>query len=138
MPESLWWTYDWMHLSGRVLFGMLFIGSGLSHLMQHKTMTAYAQSKGIPAPGFYVAVTGVQILVGGALVALGWHRFIGAGLLVLFLLLAAFLMHAFWRESDPAVKSNEMAHFMKDLALAGAALFIAYYGGGSWPHSIGG
>ena len=77
-------------------------------------------------------------MVGGALVLLGWSRFIGAGLLVIFLLPTAFLMHPFWKESDPAVKQNEMAHFLKVLALAGAALLIAYYGGTYWPMSFGG
>lgn len=138
MPESLWWTYDWMHLIGRILFSMIFIGSGLNHLLKHTEMTAYAQSKGVPAAGLYVALTGVMILAGGVLVAIGWSRFIGAGLLVIFLIPTAFMMHAFWKETDPTLRALEMAHFMKNLALAGAALLVAYYAGGYWPMSVGG
>jgi hypothetical protein len=47
-------------------------------------------------------------------------------------------MHAYWRETDPMARMNERLHFQKDLALGGAALFVAYYGGGFWPFSLGG
>lgn len=129
--------YPWMHLVGRLLFAMLFVSSGIAHLT-NKGMVGYAQSKGVPAPAVMVPLTGVMILVGAVLVALGWHRFIGAGLLVLFLVPTAFVMHAFWKETDPMAKMGEMVHFQKDLALAGAALLAAYYAGWTWPMSLGG
>ncbi len=135
MPEAL---YPWMHLVGRILFSMVFIGSGLNHFLKLKESTAYAQSKGVPAAKLVTLVSGLMILVGGVFVLLGWHRFIGAGLLVIFLVPTAFVMHAFWRETDPMMMQTEMSHFMKDLALAGAALLVAFYGGMSWPMSLGG
>jgi len=138
MPEQLYPLYPWMHVIGRILFSLIFILSGVNHLMQLENMTAYAKSKGLPAPKAAVALSGLVMLAGGALVLLGWSRFIGAGLLVIFLLPTAFLMHAFWKETDPMVKQNEMAHFLKVLALAGAALLVAYYAGNSWPMSLGG
>ncbi len=130
--------YPWMHLGGRVLFSMIFLASGMNHLVKLNDMAAYAQSRGLPAAKAATALSGVMLLVGGITVLLGWHRFIGAGLLAIFLLLAAVFMHGFWKETDPMMKQNEMAHFMKDLALAGAALMIAYYAGTSWPMSLGG
>jgi uncharacterized membrane protein YphA (DoxX/SURF4 family) len=135
MPEELW---PWMHLIGRILFALVFIGSGFGHLMQLDNTATYAKSKGVPAPKAAAAVTGLMIIAGGLSIALGWHRFIGAGLLVVFLLPAAFMMHAFWNVQDPMARQNEMAHFMKDIALAGAALFIAFYAGHPWPLSLGG
>ncbi len=59
-------------------------------------------------------------------------------LIFLFLVPTAFIMHPFWKESEALAKQNEMAHFMKDIALAGAALFFAYYAGDWWPLSLGG
>ncbi len=138
MPEALFPLFPWMHLIGRVLFSMLFIGSGLNHLLKVNDMAAYAQIKGMPAPKAATVISGLMILVGGILVLLGWHRFIGAGLIVLFLLPSAFLMHAFWKETDAAMMQVEMSHFMKDLALLGAALFFAFYSGMPWPMSLGG
>ncbi len=135
MPEAF---YPWMHLVGRILFAMVFIGGGMNHFTKLNDTTLYAQSRGVPAPKAATIVTGLMAVVGGILVALGWHRFIGAGLIVLFALSTAFMMHNFWRDTDPTAKQNEMAHFMKDLALAGGALFMAYYGRGGWPLSIGG
>jgi uncharacterized membrane protein YphA (DoxX/SURF4 family) len=138
MPE---WTaplYDYAHLAGRLLLGYIFITSGWNHLTKTGFLTGYAASKGVPAPRFFVILTGIMILVGAVLIILGWHRFIGAGLLVLFLLPVAFVMHAFWKETDPAARMSEKIHFQKDLGLAGAALLIAYYAGQPWPFSLGG
>ena len=135
MPEQL---YPWMHLVGRILFSMVFISSGVNHFLKLNEGTAYAAAKGVPAPKLMTVVSGLMILVGGVLVLLGWHRFIGAGLIVIFLVLTAFGLHAFWKETDPLTMQNEMSHFMKDLALAGAALLIAFYGGMPWPMSLGG
>ncbi len=135
MPETL---YPWMHLVGRILFVALFLNSGISHLTQMNAMVGYAQSRGAPAPKVTVPLTGLMLIVGSVLVLLGWRRFIGAGLLFIFLVLSAFLMHAFWKEKEPMARMGEMIHFMKDLALAGAALLIAFYAGWPWPMSLGG
>ena len=126
-----------IHVVGRVLFSMMFIMGGMNHLMKLNDTSAYAESKGVPAPKVLTAVSGLMIMVGGVLVLLGWHRFIGAGLIAIFLFSTAIVMHAFWKETDPAARTNEMAHFMKDLAMAGAALLIAFYAGTVWPWSLG-
>jgi len=138
MPDQMQWLYPWMHVFGRLFFSLLFISSGIAHLKRLGPMSEYAASKGIPAPKLAVAFTGIVILSGGLLVLIGWTRFIGVGLLFLFLIPAAFLIHPYWKETDPANRELEKAHFYKNIALAGAALLIAYYGGGYWPLSFGG
>ncbi|NIM49863.1 MAG: DoxX family membrane protein [Gemmatimonadales bacterium] len=135
MPEQL---FPWMQLIGRILFSMMFIGSGMMRLFKLNDMAAYAQTRGAPAPKAATVVTGLIMLVGGVLVLLGWHRFIGAGLIAIVVLLTAFTLHGFWKETDPVVKQNEMSHFLKDLALCGAALLVAVYAGIEWPMSLGG
>ena len=130
--------YPWMHLIGRILFALIFLNSGIGHLTNTKAMVGYAQSKKAPMPQVAVPFTGLMILVGSILIILGWHRFIGAGLLVLFLLPTAFVMHAFWKETDPMARMGEMVHFLKDIALAGAALVLAFYARYPWPMSLGG
>ncbi len=130
--------YPWMHLVGRIFLAIVFLNSGLGHLTHMNATVGYAQSKGAPLPKVMVPLTGIMIIVGSLLIALGWHRFIGAGLLVVFLLPTAFIMHAFWKETDPMARMGEKVHFLKDLALVGAALFVAYYSGWSWPMSLGG
>lgn len=133
MPAEL---YPWMHLAGRILFALIFVMSGMNHLTQRQSMTEYARSRNLPAPGASVVLSGIVILAAGVAIMLGWHRFIAAGLLFVFLLSTAVLMHPFWKEEDPQAKMNEMTHFLKDLALAGAALLVAYYAGEPWPMSL--
>lgn len=109
---------------GRVLFALIFINSGISHLTKLEAMTGYATYKKVPAAKLSVIVSGLMILVGGLYIAFGVYADLGALLIALFLIPAAFMMHAFWKESDATAKQNETIGFFKDLALAGAALII--------------
>lgn len=116
---------------GRILFAMLFIFSGLGHLTRRQEMVAYAEAKGVAAAGAMVPLTGVGIIAGGLSILLWSWVDVGAWLLALFLFAAAFRMHAFWKEEDEGARQLEMAQFMKNLALAGAAImFYALY---QWP-----
>jgi uncharacterized membrane protein YphA (DoxX/SURF4 family) len=109
---------------GRVLFALLFINSGIAHLTKLEAMTGYAKYKKVPAAKLSVIVSGLMILIGGLYIALGIYADLGGLLIALFLIPAAFLMHAFWKETDATAKQNESIGFFKDLALAGAALII--------------
>lgn len=133
MLEAL---HPWLHIVGRLFFSMIFIGSGINHFMKTKEMTEYARAKGLPAPGVSVLLSGAVMLAGGLMVLLGWNPAWGAALLFAFLVPAAFLMHAFWKEEDPQAQQTEMAMFMKNLSMAGAALLILYYAGEAWPFSL--
>jgi uncharacterized membrane protein YphA (DoxX/SURF4 family) len=108
----------------RVLFALLFISSGLSHLTKVEAMSGYAQFKKVPAPKLAVIVTGIMIILGGLYVALGVYADLGVLFLAIFLLLTAFMMHNFWTISDPQAKQGETINFFKNLSLAGAALII--------------
>jgi len=109
---------------GRILFALIFINSGIAHLTKLEAMTGYAKYKKVPAAKLSVIVSGLMILIGGLYIALGIYADLGGLLIALFLIPAAFLMHAFWKETDATAKQNESIGFFKDLALAGAALII--------------
>jgi putative oxidoreductase len=113
---------DIVFLTARVLFGALFLGSAMGHLMKTPDMAQYAGGRGVPMAALAVRVTGVQMLLGALMVILGVWGDLGALLLVAFLLPTAVLMHGFWKETDPMAKQMEMVQFNKDVALAGAAL----------------
>ncbi|MEO0015618.1 MAG: hypothetical protein RL589_99 [Actinomycetota bacterium] len=115
---------DIVLIIGRVLFALIFISSGVSHLTKLEAMTGYAKYKKVPAAKFSVVLSGLMILVGGLYIAFGVYADLGALLIALFLLPAAFMMHAFWKETDATAKQNESIGFFKDLSLAGAALII--------------
>ena len=113
---------DVVLLIGRVLFVALFLGSAVGHLTQTDAMAGYAASRGVKMARPATVVSGVMMVLGGLSVLLGVWGDLGALLLLVFLLPTAFLMHAFWRETDPTAKQTEMVQFNKDIALAGAAL----------------
>jgi uncharacterized membrane protein YphA (DoxX/SURF4 family) len=137
MPDWMLALYDPAHLVGRCLFALVFIKNGIAHLTKLDAFAGFAAHRGVPAPRLMTVVTGLMIIVGGTFVALGWSRFIGAGLIALFCFPTAFLMHPYWKEADPGARMAEQAHFYKDLALGGAALFIAYNAGVDWPFAVG-
>ncbi|MET8429167.1 DoxX family protein [Nocardia sp. NPDC004860] len=124
---------DVLVLIGRILFALLFLGSGFGHVAQRKTMVQYAQFKGVPMAELAVPASGVLLLAGGLSVLLGVWADLGTLLLLVFLVPTALLMHPFWKETDAEAKQTEMVHFNKDIALAGAALmlfaFFAHTGG---------
>lgn len=125
---------DVLVLIGRILFALLFLGSALNHLTQTKAMAGYATSRGVPAAAGAGAVvgSGLLILAGGVMVALGLWADLGALILAAFVFPTAVIMHGFWRERDAEARQVETAHFMKDIALGGAALvlfaFFSYAG----------
>jgi putative oxidoreductase len=87
-------------------------------------MTGYAKYKKVPAAKFFVVLTGVAIILGGLWVALGIYADLGALILAIFTLTAAFQMHNFWAETSPEEKMTESVAFYKDISLAGAALIL--------------
>lgn len=121
---------------GRVVLGLYYLYNGLNHLTKHKMMTGYAQSMGVPIPGFAVGFTGLMLTLGGLSILLGAYVKIGIALIVLFLVPVAFKMHAFWKIQDPMMRGAQMVHFMKNLALAASALMLLDVPA-PWPWSLG-
>jgi putative oxidoreductase len=111
-------------LIGRILFALVFVRSGIMHLTKLEAMTSYAKYKDVPAAKFFVAFTGVAIILGGLGVALGIYADLGALILAIFAFEAAIQMHNFWGETAPEGKMTESVAFYKNLSLVGAALIL--------------
>lgn len=124
---------DVLVLIGRILFVLLFLNSGVGHLVKTQALSGYAAARGVLAPGPAVIGSGALMLAGAVSVLLGIWADLGALLLAVFLFPTALLMHAFWKESDPQARQMEMSAFFKDVSLGGAALmlmaFFSYVGG---------
>jgi putative oxidoreductase len=126
-----------LHLAARLLLSWLFVLSGYRHLVHHKPMAGYASASGVPMPETAVVVTGLMLLGGGLSILLGWHPRIGAGLIFVFLVVVAFWMHRFWSFGDPMQRATQEAHFWKNIALAGAMLWIIVRTQWPWPLALG-
>ncbi|XZF16559.1 DoxX family protein [Chitinophagaceae bacterium MMS25-I14] len=115
-------------LAGRILFSFIFLVSAAGHFSG--TTISYAAAAGVPAASFMVPLSGIIELLGGLSILLGYKAKWGAWLIVLFLVPVTFYMHAFWKITDPMAKQMDMAAFMKNVSMLGAALMISYLGSG--------
>lgn len=111
-------------LVGRIVFGGYFLMNAYNHLAKGGHMVGYAQSKGVPAPRLAIAGSGLLLLAGGLSIVLGYMVAAGVVALLLFLIPVTFVMHAYWKISDPMARSAESIAFYKNVALMGAALMV--------------
>ena len=102
----------------------MFVASGLNHLTKAEAMVGYATYKKVPAPKLANALSGILMILGGLSVILGVYADLGAIVLAALLIIMALKMHAFWAETDATAKPNEVYGFMKNISMAGGALFI--------------
>ena len=109
---------------GRVLLGGYFIYSGFGHFKNHKNTTTYAKMKGVPMASVGVIVSGALMFLGGLAVLLDVRMELGLWLIVIFLVPTTFIMHQFWKVSDPMMKMGETINFTKNIALIGSALML--------------
>lgn len=116
---------------GRILAVLVFIGSGLGHLTD-KNMVGYAQFKKIPSAALAVRLSGVLLLAGAAGIVLGIWGDLAAILSALLVLIMTITMHNFWTLEDAQAKQMDMIMFMKNIAMIGGLLVIA------WAYSNGG
>lgn len=117
-------------LIGRILFSLIFIMSGLGHIFNGKEMIGMTQQMGVPLASLAVPLTGVIILLGGLSIILGYKIKIGALLIIIFLVPVSFIMHPFWKMTDPMQAQINMIMFMKNLSMLGGAILIYYFGTG--------
>lgn len=87
-------------------------------------LTQYSASKRVPSPKLATIVTGVMLLLAGLGILFGVYINYAVLLLVIFLIPVSFMMHNFWKETDPNARMMQMTQFMKNMVMLGAALMI--------------
>lgn len=117
-------------LIGRILFSAIFISSGFSQFLKLNEMSQYTASMGVPLPTVATIVAAIMILLGGLSILLGYKVKIGALLLVVFLIPATIIFHAFWGIEDAMQSQMQTIMFMKNIAIIGGALMFYYFGSG--------
>jgi putative oxidoreductase len=119
-------------LIGRIFFSFIFLLAVFNHF-SGKTI-AYASSQKVPFASWLVPVSGIIATLAGISILLGYKAKLGAWLIVLFLVPVTLMMHNFWAMTDPMMRQMQMAMFLKNISMLGAALLITYFGAG--PFSI--
>ncbi len=115
---------DELFLIGRIVFSLMFLLYGVRHLTQTEGSAGYAAYKKVPSPRLMVQFTGVAMVLGGLAVIFGFWMDLAALGLAIFVMAAGLFMHRFWEETDDQTRQVEMAQFMKNVSIAGAALIL--------------
>ena len=110
--------------AGRLVVGGFYLYYGINNLVDFAGMSGYAAYKGVPVAGAAVIVGAVLLLIGGLSILLGYRPKIGVAALVAFLVPVTMLMHNFWTVADPQMHVIEQGLWMRNMALAGAAIFM--------------
>lgn len=129
MPQSIQGP---LAVLGRVLLCTIFLMSAVGNKIPNFGAVAAVMEKvGVPAPTVLLAGAIVFLLVGSVSVILGYKARFGAALLAVFLVLASYYFHAFWK-LDGKDQQEQTIQFMKNLSMFGAMLFIIANGAGPW------
>ena len=108
----------------RALMAAIFLVAGVRKLMGYAGTLGYFGALGIPLPDVVLPLTILLELGGGAALLIGWRAGWVAVALGLFSLVSALLGHRFWA-AEPAQFSNQLNHFLKNVAIAGGFLLVA-------------
>ncbi|HMP80294.1 MAG TPA: DoxX family protein [Pirellulaceae bacterium] len=119
-------------MMGRLFIGTIFLSSAIGNkIPDFSNVATYMGSKGVPLPSLMLVGAIVFLVIGSVSIIVGYKTRVGATLLLVFLILATYFFHNFWDLQDEA-RQMEMIHFMKNLSMAGAMLFLIGNGGGRW------
>lgn len=108
----------------RVLIALIFIMFGLNKLFNYGATSGWMEAMGVPS--FLLPFVIILEVVGGLAIVVGWQTRWIALSLAGFSVLSALIFH------NNFADQNEMANFMKNLAIAGGFLFLFVNGAGAW------
>lgn len=117
-------------LAGRLMIVTIFFLSAVGNKIPNfKGVVGYMTSAGVPAPQFLLAGAILFLIAGSVMVALGYQTRFGASLLLVFLALATYYFHAFWK-LEGQEQQMQMIQFMKNLSMMGTMVFLMAVGPG--------
>ena len=122
---ATFYVTTWAIVLARVLYSAIFILASFNHFKPETINMAMDQ--GVPFARLAVPASGIIALLGGLSILLNYKEKIGAILIMVFLVPVTLMMHNFWAVTDPGMQPLQMALFMKNVSLLGAALLIYQY-----------
>lgn len=124
-------------LIAQVILGLYFLYNAYNHFRNRAMLAGYAQIRGVPAPqNLWVVVTGIMHLGAGLSLLFGYRVAIGSWLAIIFLVLAAYLVHHYWTDQGME-RGSQQANFQKNLALAAALLLVTFLPQSVWTIALG-
>lgn len=112
-------------LIGRILFSLPMIGFGLGHLTSAGAMSAMVPAW-LPGGVFWVYLTGAALIAAGVAIIINKLTFQAAlGLSILVMAFALTVHLPGMLKGEGMMKMMSMVSLYKDIAISGAALYIA-------------
>lgn len=114
-----------LQIAGQLLIAFLFLATGIVNVTtkfrQHLDRMV---TVGVPyAKPLLVAGFAMQF-AGGLLVALDWHRALGAAILIVFTVLATAIFHQYWRVEDPLRRHLHVSFIFSNCGIVGGLLLL--------------
>ena len=114
-----------LHIAGQLLIAFLFLATGIVNVttkfQQHLDRMV---AVGVPyAKPLLVAGFAMQF-AGALLVALDWHRALGAAILIVFTVLATAIFHQYWRVEDPLRRHLHVSFIFSNCGIVGGLLLL--------------
>ncbi len=118
-------------LLGRTCLATIFIVSGIGKIMYFPETMLYMASYGLPLVQFGAVMAIIIELGGGLMLLLGWKTRCVAFLIASFVIMVTLVFHNFWMIDLPEA-TNQMHHFLKNLAIVGGLFYIMAHGAGKY------
>jgi putative oxidoreductase len=116
-------------LVGRILMALIFLVSAYGKITGFDQTIAAMMARGMPMTQALLTCAIVIEIVAGTLLIIGWKTEWAALALLIFLIPATLYFHNYWTYPPEQVR-NQRNHFMKNLAIGGALVFVMGMGAG--------
>ena len=116
-------------LAGRLCLAAIFIMSGAMKFVGWEQTAAFMEQHHLPLVNVLLPIAATAELVGGLALLFGCMSRLASLGLILFLIPTTLVFHDFWAQSGPEV-ANQMAHFLKNVAIMGGLFFVMAFGAG--------
>ena len=125
MSFDLHTDHTLLQILAHICIAFLFLYRGITAFPQFEQHMKTFRAHHVPFPKFVLLCGFATMLLGGLSVLLDFYVWIGAGMLVLFTVIANFLYHDFWRMDEPRQKQTHLWVFCNNVAVTGGLLLVA-------------
>lgn len=107
------------------MIAFLFVFRAIHALPSFAHHAGRFQARRVPFPNVVLAGGFATMLVGGLMVGLDYHAWIGAAMLIVFTVMANFLYHDFWAMEHGRQRDTHRNIFCNNIAVMGGLLMVA-------------
>ena len=116
-------------LVGRILMSLIFFISAYGKITAFGPTAANMAARGMPMTDVLLVCAIAIEIVGATLLIIGWKTEWAALALIVFLVPATLYFHNYWTYPPEQVR-NQRNHFMKNVTILGALIFVIGMGAG--------